>query len=297
MTTRKPDHAGPADGYVPVDAALLDDTAYCDNPDLPLGDRLREARTRAGYTLDSASARTRIKRDFLEGLESMDTRALPSRAYAVGYLRTYAQFLGLDATSCVDQFRIELDVDAGRATPTSPQERREIRLPRGVVGAALILSAVIAAGAWYGNYVSQSEAFAGAASPMDTLLAVDTPLVSVSGRPAPRPETIWSGLPDPRNSGALVLEAAAPVFIEVRDASGRILVARDLEPGEVYRAPDEPGITLSASDAGAVLVRAGGRPLGVLGEQGVALDNVSAAEFFIAALREDQAQAAARIDG
>jgi hypothetical protein len=65
------------------------------------------------------------------------------------------------------------------------------------------------------------------------------------------------------------------------------LAARELDVGDVYRAPDEPGLTVSATDAGALLVRAAGRPLGPLGEAGQAVDNVSAAEFILAALRSD----------
>ncbi|MEQ8405915.1 MAG: DUF4115 domain-containing protein [Oceanicaulis sp.] len=293
MTTSNPDDDRSNEDYVPVDAVLSDGASppVEDDPDLSLGERLRKARGKAGFTLDSASARTRIKRDYLEGLEYMDPRALPSRTYAVGYLRTYAQFLGLDADACVARFKAEMEVDAGRATPTAPQENREFRLPRGAVGAVLILGGVIAAAGWYGNYVSRSDALAGVSAPMDTLLAgEDEPLVAVDERPAPRVERIWSGLPAANSAGALVLEAATPVYLEVRDASGRILVARDLDAGEVYRAPDEPGLTVSTSDAGAVLVRAGGRALGALGEDGEAVDNVSAAEFVIAALRADGAE-------
>ena len=274
--------------YVPVDAVFSDAPQEPGEP-LSLGEQLRRARTAAGLTLESAAARTRIKRDYLEALEAMDSRGLPSRAYCVGYLRTYAQFLGLDAAACVTRFKAELEVDTGRATPTAPQERREIRLPRGMVGAVLILAGVVAAGAWYGNYVSRSEALAGVSAPMDALLTDEAPLVDAAALDAPRPEAVWAGLPDARGAGALTLEAASRVVIEVRDASGRILASRTLEAGEVYRAPDEPGLTISASDAGAVLVRAAGRPLGPLGDGGAAVDNVSAAEFVIAAMRGDGA--------
>lgn len=295
MTTSNPEYDRASEDYVPVDAVLSDASAgQEDDPELSLGERLRKARAKAGYTLDSASARTRIKRDYLEGLEYMDPRALPSRTYAVGYLRTYARFLGLDADACVARFKAEMEVDAGRATPTAPQEKNEFRLPRGAVGAVLILGGVIAAAGWYGNYVSRSDAFEGVSAPLDTLLAAeDEPLVAVDERAAPRVERIWSGLPAANSAGALVLEAATPVYLEVRDASGRILISRDLDAGEVYRAPDEPGLTVSTTDAGAVLVRAGGRPLGALGEDGESVDNVSAAEFVIAALRADGEDAAA----
>lgn len=275
--------------YVPVDAVF---SAAVPGPseEYGLGERLRRARTTGGLTLDSASARTRIKRDYLEALEAMDPRGLPSRAYCVGYLRTYAQFLGLDAAACVDQFKAELEVDVGRATPTAPQERREIRLPRGMIGTVLILAGVVAAGGWYGNYVSRSQALAGVSAPMEALLSDEAPLVDEAALSAPSTERVWSGLPAARSTGGLILEAASPVSIEVRDASGRILASRALDPGDVYRAPDEPGLTVSATDAGALLVRAAGRPLGALGESGVAVDNVSAAEFVIAAMREDGAR-------
>lgn len=289
MTMGKLETTQPDSAYVPVDAVFSAPAPEL-SEGLALGERLRRARGAAGLTLDSASARTRIKRDYLEALEAMDPRGLPSRAYCVGYLRTYAQFLGLDAAACVDQFKAEIEVDAGRATPTAPQEIREIRLPRGMVGAVLILVAVIAGGAWYGNYVSRSEAVAGVVAPMDALLSDETPLVDPASLGAPSTQAVWSGLPDPRSAGTLTFEAASPVSIEVRDASGRILAARALEPGDVYRAPDEPGLTVSASDAGAVLVRAAGRPLGPLGEAGAAVDNVSAAEFVIAAMRDDGAR-------
>ncbi len=273
--------------YVPVDSVFSDAPSANDAFYGGLGEQLRKARTDAGLTLDSASARTRIKRDYLDALESMDPRGLPSRTYATGYLRTYAQFLGLDAAACVEQFKLEVEVDAGRATPTAPQERNEIQLPRGMVGAIFILVLVIAGAGWYGNYLNRSEAYAGVDAPMDALIEDEGPLVAESATPRPTPEAIWSALPTASSEGALTLEAAAPVEIEVRDASGRILAARELDVGDVYRAPDEPGLTVSASDAGALLVRVSGRPLGALGDDGETVDNVSAAEFILAALRED----------
>jgi len=205
----------------------------------------------------------------------------------VGYLRTYAAFLNLDVAECVSQFKIEVECEAGRAEPTAPAERPQIKLPRGLIGAALILGGVVAVAGWYGNYITRSEAFAGAAAPMDTLMRAEAPLVELNALAADR-AAIWSGLPDARGVNNIILEAAGRVDIEVRDASGRILASRELEPGEIYRAPDEPGLTLSTNDAGAVLVRAAGRPLGALGETGQAVDSVSAAEFVITALREDR---------
>jgi hypothetical protein len=82
----------------------------------------------------------------------------------------------------------------------------------------------------------------------------------------------------------VVLEAGGLVHLEVRDASGRILVSRQMEAGDIYRAPDEPGLTISASDAGLVLLRAAGRPIGALGERGEVMDNTPVSEFLLSAM-------------
>ncbi len=124
----------------------------------------------------------------------------------MGYLRTYAAFLGLDVADCVRQFKAEVDCDAGRGEPTAPQERREIKLPRGLVGAVLILGGVVVAAGWYGNYVTRAEAFAGAAAPMDALMRAEAPLVELEAS-APSRAAIWSGLPDANAGNTLVLEA------------------------------------------------------------------------------------------
>lgn len=272
--------------YIPVDAVFSQPGRPVEDADLTLGERLRAARINAELTLDSASERTRIKRDYLEALESMDPRGLPSRAYAVGYLRTYANFLGLDAAGCVEQFKTEVECDTGRSQPTAPQEKREIKLPRGMLGTVALLCAVVAMAGWYGHYISQRDSASAAGQPIIAMMSAEigTPAAAAETRTVRQPEDIWAGLPGPRSTGAVVLEAGGLVHLEVRDASGRILVSRQMEAGDIYRAPDEPGLTVSASDGGLVLLRAAGRPIGALGERGEVMDNTPVSEFLLSAM-------------
>lgn len=278
LDTNVPDSA-----YIPVDAVFSQPGRRADDTGVTLGERLKTARIDAALTLDSASAQTRIKRDYLEALESMDPRGLPSRAYAVGYLRTYANFLWLDPAICVDQFKTEVECDTGRSQPTAPQEKREIKLPRGMLGTVALLCAVVAMAGWYGHYISQRDTASAAGQPILAMMSAETAAPSASARPFSQPEDIWAGLPGPRSTGAVVLEAGGPVHLEVRDASGRILHSRQMEAGDIYRAPDEPGLTISASDAGLVLLRAAGRPIGALGERGEVLDNTPVSEYLLSA--------------
>ena len=61
-----------------------------------IGDRLRQARERRGVSITEASATLKIRAPILEAFEREDHSQLPPRVYALGQLRTYAAYLGLD---------------------------------------------------------------------------------------------------------------------------------------------------------------------------------------------------------
>lgn len=64
-----------------------------------MGDRLRQARQKQGISLEEAAAATKIKVEYLRALEAEEYAALPSPAYARGFLKIYAHLLGLDYES------------------------------------------------------------------------------------------------------------------------------------------------------------------------------------------------------
>ncbi len=258
-------------GFVPVDAVYAGSgTAYTR---LSAGERLREARGKLGLTLDSAASRTRTRRDYLEALETMDPRGLPAQAYAIGYLRTYARFLELDEAAMVEQFKIEADTQTGRATPTAPQQHREIKLPRGLIGVVAILVLVALIAWWYSNAISGETVFDDIPPPPDDVLGQDSGnAVFASGLPRVASADIWAGLPslNPAEDEIpdIILRASAPVFLEVRDSAGRILFSRELGVDEIYRPLSEPGVTVSAGDGGRIMMEIEGEDARPLGEPG-----------------------------
>ena len=206
----------------------------------------------------------------------MDPRGLPARAYAIGYLRTYASFLNLDAGGIVEQFKREVDTETGRAQPSAAAKTRDpIKLPRGAIGALLILAAVGGAAWWYSEQFAGGTGLTNMPSPPDA--APDWARADFrTGRVAVSVDEIWSGLPlgeTAATSGQVVMRAVLPTWLEVRDASGRILFSRELAIGEVYRAL-EPGLTVSAANAGAIEVMRNGEPVGLLGEAGVPVEDL-----------------------
>ena len=74
-----------------------------------VGDRLRAARERLGVSRGELSLRTKINERHLEALEDSDFAALPARIYAVGFARSYAGAVGLDAARIAAEVRRELN--------------------------------------------------------------------------------------------------------------------------------------------------------------------------------------------
>ena len=112
-----------------------------------VGAELRAARQRLGWALPDVAATLRIRLPFLEAIEDGRVADLPGNAYAVGFLRTYASSLGLDAAEVARRFRAEAH-EVNRKT--------ELAFPapvpqRGVpIGAVVLLGLLLTAGAYVG---------------------------------------------------------------------------------------------------------------------------------------------------
>ena len=74
-------------------------------PRIALGSSLASARLALGLELRDVERDTRIRARYLAALEEEEFDALPGEAYAAGFLRTYAGYLGLDADAYVDELR------------------------------------------------------------------------------------------------------------------------------------------------------------------------------------------------
>ena len=117
-----------------------------------VGSRLREAREQQGLSLEQAEETTRIRRVFLEALEEERFDVLPGDVYTSGFIRNYAQFLGLDPQELLASFRAARGEAPARYVPKvldeplvpGPGSNRWAGL-----FLAFMLLVVVALGAWY----------------------------------------------------------------------------------------------------------------------------------------------------
>jgi cytoskeleton protein RodZ len=118
-----------------------------------IGSSLREARMRQGLDFPQIEAATKIRGKYLRALEEEQFSQLPAQTYVKGFLRTYAEYLGLDGQLYVDEFNSryvvgeeEPPIRAHRTVRTRQRRRLQSSvLIAALVGIALVTALVIAA--------------------------------------------------------------------------------------------------------------------------------------------------------
>src|SRR5262245_40604116 len=82
--------------------------------EIGVGELLRMTRERQGQELQSVANQLRIRLAYLQAIEDGRFRDLPGSTYAVGFVRSYADYLGLDGGDVVRRFREEAARVRGR---------------------------------------------------------------------------------------------------------------------------------------------------------------------------------------
>jgi hypothetical protein len=113
-----------------------------------IGQTLREARMRARIDISEVESRTKIRARYLRAIENEEWDLLPGPVYIKSFLRTYADYLGLDSRLLVDEFkrRYEGPTEHELRPPSSlrrERERERERTARGPRGPLLPPWAII----------------------------------------------------------------------------------------------------------------------------------------------------------
>ena len=110
-----------------------------------IGDQLRETRMRQRIDITEVEAATKIRAKYLRALENEEWDLLPGPTFVKTFLRTYADYLGLDARNLVEQYRLRYERPAANElTPFGTNlGSRRTRAPRRPVVAPWMLVLVV----------------------------------------------------------------------------------------------------------------------------------------------------------
>ena len=249
-----------------------------------VGEELRDARLALGATLDEVADELRINRRYIAALEEGRAGDLPGPAYALGFIRSYATALGLDAADLVRRYRGSASAGRGRTDLVFPENAAKRGLP---AGALILLGLVMLGGtyvAWW-NWSGSAgqtvdavppvpardarQAIANTAPVLPPTLGQATPgsgpgsapggaFTTAAGPRAPvgPPGPLAPTIPaaPAEASSRVSLRATEEAWVQVRDPhSGQTVLNRVLRPGESFAIPRD-GLVLTTGKAQSVEV-------------------------------------------
>jgi cytoskeleton protein RodZ len=194
-----------------------------------IGETLREARMRRRIDMTEVETATKIRGKYLRALENEEWDLLPGPTFVKSFLRTYAEYLGLDARLLVEEYRQRFERPASQdLTPFSaarrgrPPRRRQRLASMGPVlvigGFVVALLAVLWILGTLGNNGDELPAAPSQAQSTPT----PTPAAGKKKRETPAPP----------QRARLRLVATGLVYVCVEDASGKqVIDGQTLQPG------------------------------------------------------------------
>lgn len=258
-----------------------------------LGQWLRETRENKKLSLEQVEEATRIRCKFLQALEAGDYAALPTPVHVRGFLRNYAQYLGLDVDEVLARYEDETREEEAPPEPglfrpadISLSPATWLRLDR--VFAILTILTVVLIGGWAARqYLWPQMPRWSFTLPWQATPAI-TPIVEVTSTPettseptiTPSPTAAPTATPLPtptpgptRVTGEVTLEVTiverAWLLVEV---DGVKVHEGIMEVGTTQSWRGENSIYLRCGNAGGVEATVNGEPLGPLGERGEVVD-------------------------
>ena len=211
---------------------LMAEQAYGDQTQsLSIGDRLRQAREAKGLTLEDVASRTRIPIRHLQHIEIEEWDALPAITYCVGFVRSYANTVGLDGAELGREVRDRLGGTRVRMPPPEYYEPADpARVPpRSVALIVAILGVILVLGYLYWRSTLDEEEM----PPAGVTLPVPEPKASQAPPPGPQPIQ-----PQAVAGQAVTLAATEESWVRIEDAaSGTTLFQGILAPGQRFTVP------------------------------------------------------------
>ncbi len=115
---------------------------------VPVGAALRAARLAKKMEIDDVAHAINIRPAQVRAIEENDIASLPGMTYAVGFVRAYANFIGLNGADVVHRFKAEQGHEQPQADLTFPEPIAESRVPSPVMAGIGAFLAVIVLIGW-----------------------------------------------------------------------------------------------------------------------------------------------------
>lgn len=242
--------------------------------DMAVGEILRRTRVHYGQTLPQIETILRIRASQLEALEKGDISQLPGRVYAIGFVRSYSEYLGLDGDKMVHLFKEQSVGRQKKPDLSFPVPASESKVPNAMIIGGSVFGFVVLIG--FISFMMFPQTQKNGIPPVPDQLTKSqlNEAPSLVEQQTPEKDKSEATSKDvakaapAAGAGRVVLEIVDSSWIEIRDAKGAALLRQVLKPGDVYYVPDEPGLLMATGNAGGIKVKVDGKEVAPLGTAG-----------------------------
>ena len=251
-----------------------------------IGERLRQAREAKGLSLDEVASQTRIPIRHLQHIEREEWDALPAITYCIGFVRSYANTIGLDGAELGRELRDRL---GGIRTRAPAAEYYQPADPSRVPPRSLaIIAAVIALALVVGYLIWRSSL-----DDADEPAAVTVPVPEAQAPKQQQPTGAQPLQPQSVAGQPVSLVASEEVWLRIEDSGGAALFQGTMTPGQRFDVPPTAQAPVVRTGRPQVLrILVGGRDLGPIEPVERTVSNVSLRAEDLVARRQQQGGAA-----
>lgn len=241
--------------------------------DLPVGEILRRTRVYYNLSLPEVERHLRIRASYLGAIEDGRHDMLPGRAYAIGFVRAYAEYLGLDGDKMIHLFKVQsiggrVKPELNFPVPASESKSPNLYILAGALaalGVVLVVFSLLGGPGTVDRDIPEPQKPDLANAP-DSFLEQD-PLEAAMTAAITK---VTGGKPElmVKPEARVVITALDSAWIEVRNADGKALISRILKKGDRYLVPDEIGLVLDTGNSGVLELMVDGKAIPPLGQVG-----------------------------
>lgn len=222
-----------------------------------VGEQLKAERERLGLSLADLAAKTRVPMRHLESIEKSEFSALPGSTYTLGFARSYARAVEMDAAKVSSDLRTEL-AQGGHEGYQAPAQNYEPADPARVPSRALAWTAAAI------GILVVAAYFVWRSMTLDGAVDVTTPAPVTKAAESPATN---AGPANPAvATGPVVLTATDNVWIKIYDADNKRLYEKEMQAGDSFTVPQDANKPMIVTGRPQVLtVTVGGKAVPPLG--------------------------------
>jgi cytoskeletal protein RodZ len=223
-----------------------------------VGEQLKAERERLTLSLSDLAAKTRVPMRHLESIEKSDFAALPGSTYTLGFARSYARALDMDAAKVSSDLRVEM-AQGGHEGYQPPAQNYEPADPARVPSRTLAWTAAAIGILVVAGYFAWRTMALGGAD------IIETPAATAQKMEAPAANAGSESVAP--TGGAVVLTATDNVWVKIYDAENKRLYENEMKAGDSFNVPQDANKPMIVTGRPQALrVTVGGKAVAPLGE-------------------------------